>query len=153
MKEFDWIKFCIPCGGLCCRGENLYFSEEDLKKIQQKYGLKFEKGEKHRCPFLDEGGRCKIYDERPFECKIFPFDIEWVNKKLKWIIWEVCPAHNEIDIYAFIEYFERELSKDYSLKYIGEYGKHHEVNELAKYKHYKYKVLSDFQWQDRPNRQ
>ena len=71
MKDIDWLSFCIPCNNWCCKGESPFASEEELAvlkidKICQKDG--------GSCMFLEDG-RCSCYTDRPFECRIFPFDI------------------------------------------------------------------------------
>ena len=49
------------------------------------------------CVFLDrKKKKCKIYDERPFDCRIFPFNLDLTAKGVKVILDEkVCPKRNE----------------------------------------------------------
>jgi len=43
--------------------------------------------------FFYKNGRCEIYSIRPFDCKIFPFDIIRHNSTLHWIMYvDLCPS-------------------------------------------------------------
>jgi Fe-S-cluster containining protein len=40
------------------------------------------------CTFWDEEKRlCSIYNNRPFDCKMFPFDIVWTDNEYRWIVY------------------------------------------------------------------
>jgi hypothetical protein len=44
------------------------------------------------CIFWDEENRlCSIYNNRPFDCKMFPFDIVWTNNEYHWIVYSCNP--------------------------------------------------------------
>lgn len=44
------------------------------------------------CMFWDEENRlCSIYQNRPFDCKMFPFDVYWTNNEYYWIIYSCNP--------------------------------------------------------------
>jgi len=44
------------------------------------------------CLFWDEEKRlCSIYNNRPFDCKMYPFDIVWNNNEYHWIIYSCNP--------------------------------------------------------------
>lgn len=48
------------------------------------------------CIFLDiETNRCTIYEKRPFDCFLFPFDIILENGKYKWIL-HACNDEKEL---------------------------------------------------------
>jgi len=79
---------CSGCASLCCKDPKtpvLLPSEEEkfkeLSKIvktpfREMYLLK--KKENGSCILLDDSaGKCKKYDERPFECKLFPFLLDF----------------------------------------------------------------------------
>ena len=60
-----------------------------------------------KCVFLDEGShRCQIYDNRPLDCELWPFDIAYDNqpgrKEGSISLWvasaEMCPGINARDI-------------------------------------------------------
>ena len=44
------------------------------------------------CMFWDEEKRlCSIYNNRPFDCKMFPFDIVWTDNEYHWIVYSCNP--------------------------------------------------------------
>lgn len=48
--------------------------------------------------FFYEGGRCGIYNARPFDCRIFPFDIREIEGQLNWIVYTgLCPVSFEYE--------------------------------------------------------
>ncbi len=93
--SFD-VKACEVCGGRCCIGESGYiwvnqseiialserlnlkrdeFINKYLSKIGYRYTLKelgFNGG--FRCVFFDiEKKQCSVYEDRPTQCRTFPF--------------------------------------------------------------------------------
>ena len=89
---------CAKCGGKCCKGESGYifvtsneiqkiaeslqmefdeFCLKFVKKVGYRYSLiekKEKEGKGYACVFFDEeGGKCQIYENRPKQCKQFPF--------------------------------------------------------------------------------
>ncbi|MBN2768978.1 MAG: YkgJ family cysteine cluster protein [Campylobacterales bacterium] len=102
--RFDPSK-CESCGGYCCRGESGYIwvkyeeiekiskklsmSVEDfaiiyLKKVGHRYSLIEKKVEDddYACIFFDlSTNRCSIYEERPNQCRTFPFWQQFKNDK------------------------------------------------------------------------
>ena len=101
MKEdgFDYSfnpSDCENCEGKCCTGESgyIYVSKSEIKNIalilemdvrefvnkylfkkMYKYSIKEKKnGDSHECIFYDSTKNgCTIYDDRPLQCKTFPF--------------------------------------------------------------------------------
>ena len=44
------------------------------------------------CMFWDEEERlCSVYNNRPFDCKMYPFDVIWSNNAYHWIIYSCNP--------------------------------------------------------------
>ncbi|MGI0089652.1 MAG: YkgJ family cysteine cluster protein [Nitrosopumilaceae archaeon] len=44
------------------------------------------------CMFWDEENRlCSIYENRPFDCKMFPFDVFWTDNEYHWIVYSCNP--------------------------------------------------------------
>lgn len=70
--------------------------------------------------FLGENGTCQVYDRRPLECRIFPFDIWIADRTPLWLLWYTCPASAQL--------FNREqalasvLRLEQQFFYTGEYG-------------------------------
>jgi Fe-S-cluster containining protein len=51
---------------------------------------------KSPCAYLTETGMCGCYDIRPFDCRLFPFDLIKEEGKFYWVIWDVdCPIIKE----------------------------------------------------------
>lgn len=47
------------------------------------------------CVFWDsKNTKCSIYENRPFDCKMFPFDIIYKDGKFFWIVFECNPNSN-----------------------------------------------------------
>jgi Fe-S-cluster containining protein len=61
------------------------------------------------CMFWDEDKRsCGIYNDRPFDCKMFPFDIVWTDNEYHWIVYSCNPDSN----WAWTEEYLRKLEAD-----------------------------------------
>jgi Fe-S-cluster containining protein len=79
---------CETCGARCCMDPLapilLPEEEEVLKDISVVVGTPFRKmrvipkREDGSCVFLDEDAQaCRIYERRPFECRIYPFLLDF----------------------------------------------------------------------------
>lgn len=62
----------------------------------------------HECMFLGSDKKCTIYEDRPFECRIFPFDIYNIDGSLTWIVYTCNP---ELD-WKWSEEILRSFEKD-----------------------------------------
>ena len=100
---------CLSCGN-CCKGYSPRFKTPDIKRISRTLGLKesvFIEAylkidndgdyvlQNAPCPFLGADNQCSIYEERPSDCRRFPYTDEDVFIKraaitLKNI--DFCPA-------------------------------------------------------------
>lgn len=104
IKQFISEDICLKCKG-CCR-----FSEEDsiwqpsvlddeMKIISKdKVGILSQKisslpfQDHFICSFFDtESNRCKIYNQRPFECRLYPFLINKTNDAIYLSVDLDCP--------------------------------------------------------------
>jgi Fe-S-cluster containining protein len=106
------------CGGKCCRSTPPALTSEDIVKINEyisndewiriigdstKESYAVEKRNKtNDCFFLTEKNRCKIYDIKPLDCKLFPIFIKIKENntdsyKVKWLVWH-CPLTEEIGV-------------------------------------------------------
>ncbi|MDA7817380.1 YkgJ family cysteine cluster protein [Sulfurimonas sp.] len=93
--NFDYSA-CSTCEGRCCTGESgyIYVSKKEIESIAKlleldvkvfvekylfkkmyKYSIKEKKiGNSYECVFYDNASNgCSIYDERPLQCRTFPF--------------------------------------------------------------------------------
>jgi len=61
------------------------------------------------CIFLnDENNFCSIYENRPFDCRMYPFDIIWINDAYHWIIYSCSPNGD----WSWVEQYLQKLEKD-----------------------------------------
>jgi hypothetical protein len=88
----------LPCFTQCCRDVNIYLTPYDVLRLRRALGLGsaefLERHTRHflakithipvvqlamdektlRCPFVGEDG-CRVYDHRPWACRMFPLDL------------------------------------------------------------------------------
>ena len=56
-----------------------------------------EKKDSTECVFLDSDTKlCTIYENRPFDCRLFPFDINKIDGKFMWVLF-TCNGQKESD--------------------------------------------------------
>jgi len=143
MGKFNWLDFCIPCNSGCCHNENPFASDIELKKLNVK---KINQKEDGSCIFQNKSGNCTVYEERPFECRIFPLDIMEINNKLYWVIWDICSATEGINYNNILENIETNFPKKWSLKYIQDYTEYHKLNQPIKYSKATFKIIKELKW-------
>lgn len=66
-----------------------------------------------------ENNRCKIYDVRPFDCRIFPLDIFKVGSKFFWVAYETF-CEQEIDWSNLLAYGES-LLRQYGYDFLRDF--------------------------------
>jgi Fe-S-cluster containining protein len=114
---------CLDCAG-CCSGYSPRFKTPDIKRISRH--LRMKEGafieqyleldaegdyvlQSLPCPFLGEGNACSIYEERPSDCRRFPYTDEDVLFKRPAITLknaDFCPA-----VYYVLESMRMKLEK------------------------------------------
>ncbi|HXS37194.1 MAG TPA: YkgJ family cysteine cluster protein [Flavipsychrobacter sp.] len=100
---------CLACAN-CCKNYSPRFKTPDIKRIARSLGMK--EGDfveqylrldedndyvvkQSPCPFLAEDNRCKIYEDRPSDCRRYPYTDEDVLLKRVSLTLKnttVCPA-------------------------------------------------------------
>ena len=85
---------CLICRGKsCCNldiAHPLFVTQEEMKRIRDLYPDKAESFNKtFPCPFLLEDGLCMIHENKPVDCRLFPFDLIKSDGKFFWIIWKL----------------------------------------------------------------
>ena len=112
---------CLSCAG-CCKNYSPRFKTPDIKRISKHLRIK-EGGfideylmldtegdyvlRSTPCPFLGENNACNIYEERPSDCRRFPYTDEDVLFKRPAITLknsEFCPA-----VYFVLEKLQQQL--------------------------------------------
>ena len=115
LKKILCSEDCAKCQ-ICCKFEQdelidapTFTEEEMLKSLSKKGNLLFaERGQvyqivleswrgKYICPLLTHMG-CILDDERPFDCKLWPFYVMRKNRKYVITITEDCPVVNKKSI-------------------------------------------------------
>jgi Fe-S-cluster containining protein len=97
---------CINCPTQCCGKigpvkapvlipkELMRFDIDAFVKDSKIKGLFRLKRKNGKCVFL-KNHKCKIYDRRPIECKLYPWLLNWNGKKLTLQLHPNCPdKHN-----------------------------------------------------------
>jgi uncharacterized protein len=100
---------CLECAN-CCKNHSPRFKQPDIKRIAK--SLRMKEGDlvaqylvidsegdyvtrQTPCPFLAEDNTCNIYDDRPSDCRRYPYTDEDVFLKRKQLTLKnttVCPA-------------------------------------------------------------
>ncbi len=125
-------KLCKSCKKQTCCTDSavpLVFSQDylDLKSIG-KDGKEFlmnikingkkvnaikKKNDSNICTFFDESKKkCSIYQNRPFDCRAYPFDILSVDGKYCWIVYSCNPESN----WKWAETYLQKLEQDKQIK-------------------------------------
>ena len=67
------------------------------------------KNNSNLCVFWDESKKmCSVYENRPFDCRAYPFDIYLINGKYHWIVYSCNPDSN----WQWSEEYLQALEKD-----------------------------------------
>jgi len=82
--EYDFFRRCGKCGKCCLSPHIFSFEKEFIKKhfdkLKENQGFYSVKQNNGRCVFYNEKElKCSIYENRPMDCKLFPFSFI-VNK-------------------------------------------------------------------------
>lgn len=131
----------MTCRAKCCKEEKIFVLSNELSNIKHAYAnsqVNFNFSGK--CCFL-KNNKCGIYELRPFECRIFPLDIEKINGKIMWIMWLWCPASARINIPVLIKNADK-MAKQLGKEYILDYIRYHSAEE-SKYSSMKFKLIKE----------
>jgi Fe-S-cluster containining protein len=121
-----WKDLCDSCHAKTCCSDHLppFVSDDEFKKIEEatgrsdfvtlreinnkiKYIMKT-KENTDECVFFNSEKGCTIYQNRPFDCKIFPFDIYKINGIYTWIVYSCNPNSDWRWTEPILESFEKE---------------------------------------------
>lgn len=145
--EFDWLKYCTSCNSDCCHNTNKLILENECTRSE------IEKG------YIDFNGTCALknpldtnseiresYNNRPLECRLFPFDVKEINEKLVWVMWNRCHATPKLQYEKFIDFFERSFSRAISWDQIKQYVEQTKLTNPEKYKVNNFIVIREVNW-------
>ena len=92
---------------------NEYLQQVTIKN-KKVFALK-KKNNSNVCVFWDEDKKmCSIYENRPFDCRAYPFDICLINGKYHWIVYSCNPDSD----WHWSENYLQALEKDMELNEI-----------------------------------
>jgi len=136
-----WRELCDSCtSNSCCKGfEGANLMQTEFEKIKKNTkssnftktvlfnGIPTlvikKKPDSNECLFWDsEQECCSIYENRPFDCKLFPFDIHEINGEYMWVINSCNPDSNWSWTESILESFERDPSFPELVKYLKSYS-------------------------------
>ncbi len=126
---------CFSAPPIClheiARIERVVGCSDFCGKIGSQYALRVK--ENGYCIFFDEQKRtCKIYEVRPFDCQIFPFDFfaSGLGEGV-WLLWN-CPYSRQLDE-ATIKRMLTDLEKNYAKEIIEtwDYGNDDYAGKLS----------------------
>jgi Fe-S-cluster containining protein len=136
MKKNLWDE-CLSCDDKCCKWDfssPLFITPEEEEKLS---GI----NTNHPCLFY-QNDLCAVHENRPTDCRLFPFDIIKEDNKFYWIVWKLnCSIANKDreDFEPLLQQHEKEIIPSFK-KYIDKYAKFR-FGELSN-KH-KYEILRE----------
>jgi|CXWL01.1.fsa_nt_gi Fe-S-cluster containining protein len=115
-KEFEKIKTIDP----------EYLQHVKTIEINKKNIITIKKKKNStRCIYLnDETNRCMIYESRPMDCKIYPFDILFLHNAYHWIVYSCNADSNWNWSEGFLETLENDEGFDELMKNIDIFSEH-----------------------------
>jgi hypothetical protein len=145
-NEFNWLGYCTSCNIDCCHNTNKSIPEyECIKSGIEKYHMT----DDVNAPATKLIDRLEnTYDNRPLECQIFPFDIMESDGRLEWIRWNKCHATPKLHYEKFMDFFERQFSKRWSLEQIQKYVEQNKLINPKKYLSNDFERIREVKWQD-----
>ena len=127
---------CTSCKSISCCTDFMppLLSPDELKLIIEKTGMKNiadshtingmdvfsvkPKENIQECMFFSSEKQCTIYDHRPFDCKIYPFDIYKIDDEYRWIVYSCNPDSDRKWSEELLDKFEKELLTPNMVEYL-----------------------------------
>lgn len=147
-KDLPFDVVCGDCSGQCC--EMPWLTKEEFRLADQfPDAIKFV-GETafllnhDKCPFLDRNGKCKIYEMRPLDCRLFPLDIIEENGEYFWCVFTICPNWRKMKelFEPLIPALEKRIGKSLWQQFIKQIAATKE--EYLPYKNRQYVIIKKF---------
>jgi Fe-S-cluster containining protein len=66
-------------------------------KYTKEGAFRLNRKEDGTCVFLDENKKCKVYNERPMECRFYPYILSYKDDTLQLILHGGCPQKEEAE--------------------------------------------------------
>lgn len=105
---------CLNCSDKCCQWKiayPLFVTKEEKEKLPE-INSKPKYCGKGSCVYFTENELCGVHNNRPIDCRLYPFDILNLKGVLTWVIYDVnCPIFkNEQHNYKlYIHEHEKEI--------------------------------------------
>lgn len=99
---------CLHCSNNRClleAGKKLFVTNEEKLRLP-------EINKSFPCRYFNEKRLCKVHSRRPFDCRLFPFDMIEREEKLFWIKWKFNCAISRITDEEKLECFPKEHKKN-----------------------------------------
>jgi Fe-S-cluster containining protein/uncharacterized membrane protein len=147
-KEGSYGSLCSTCKKSCCTSfVSPFLVKSDIERLKE-IGLRYKThlndmvidGKKVKtikrkegttnCIFWDKNSGCTIYEQRPFDCRIFPFDIFKIDGKYYWIVYSCNPNSDWKWTEVSIKTFEENPQFNEILESIDLYSNLDEINKV-----------------------
>jgi Fe-S-cluster containining protein len=143
----SFTKLCSSCQHQgCCTNSSvpLVFSE-DLRALASigKSGKEYlqevtikdkkmlavkKKNNSNVCVFWDESKKmCSVYENRPFDCRAYPFDIRFIDGKYHWIVYSCNPDSNWLWSEDYLLALEKDMELNNIFKYMETFANNTEL--------------------------
>ncbi len=120
IRKFTDSAFCLNDCRACCRFSdenwlpNLLEQEKKQLGVDRVRTIPAEEGQDACCEFLDrESQHCRIYSDRPFECRLYPFLLVRSGQTLALAVHLACPyLRRELgnkEFWQYVAYLRQEL--------------------------------------------
>ncbi len=97
------------------------FSDEFTAQGMDVFSLKKKPGT-DECVFWKKDTGCSIYQNRPFDCMLFPFDIYKINEEYTWVVY-ACNSESDWKwSEKILESMEKEIISEDVIKYLDAYS-------------------------------
>ncbi|MGV8172389.1 MAG: hypothetical protein ACP5OA_06885 [Candidatus Woesearchaeota archaeon] len=155
MKEFDWLGSCTSCNKGCCHNTDKFIRENECNKPEAKTFYETLRQTNNLTNnstnnVIDNTGKTSViqeqYDNRPLECRLFPFDIKEIEGKLVWVKWNGCHASPKLDYEKFINFFERKFSREIPLGHIKQYVENQKSKTIENPLEKGYIIIKEMNW-------
>ena len=139
MDSDEWNGLCDKCEHTsCCNNfvtpfltpkekekiENFVHTDfADSLKLQgmDVFALKKKPGT-NECVFWKKDTGCGIYENRPFDCMLFPFDIYKIDNEFTWVVYACNPEADWSWSEKILQSLEEEIISEDVIKYIDAYS-------------------------------
>jgi len=105
--------------------DNLLINGMEVHSLKKKPGT-------NECVFWDKDIGCRIYQNRPFDCKLFPFDIYKINGIYTWVVYSCNPETDWTWSEKILESLEEEVISEDAVKHLDAYSDLERLNASDK---------------------